>query len=188
MAVKIDLEKAYDRVRWDFIEASLKTARIPPYLQKVIMTAISSSTMQILWNGVPIKKFKPAKGVRQGYPLSPYLFVLCMEWLGHNIKKVILYKEWKLIKLSRARPSLTYLFFADYLVIFSKADLSHGQTLKSILEQFCNYFGYRVNCRKTNLFFLRGVDDALRIEISGLLGYQQVHDFNSYLGVPLLHK
>ncbi|KAH1107012.1 hypothetical protein J1N35_010780 [Gossypium stocksii] len=55
MAIKLDLEKAYDRISWDFIDMTLAAARIPDFLRKVIMSAISSSTMQILWNGVPSK-------------------------------------------------------------------------------------------------------------------------------------
>ncbi|KAK5842070.1 hypothetical protein PVK06_004398 [Gossypium arboreum] len=89
MTVKIDLKKAYDRVRWDFINSSIQAAIIPDYLRKIIMSTISTSTMQILWNGVPTENFQLARGVRQGCPLSPYLFVLCMEWLGHNLHEVI---------------------------------------------------------------------------------------------------
>lgn len=88
MAVKIDLEKAYDRVRWDFINKSIQATRIPDYLWKVIMSAIAMTTMQVLWNGIPIEKFRPTRGVSQGYPLLPYLFVLCMEWLGHSFQSV----------------------------------------------------------------------------------------------------
>ncbi|KAA3488040.1 LINE-type retrotransposon LIb DNA [Gossypium australe] len=76
MAIKLDLEKAYDRVSWRFIEVSLEAAGVPEKIRKVIMTAISSSIMQILWNGVPSRSFKPVRGIRQGCPLSPYLFVL----------------------------------------------------------------------------------------------------------------
>ncbi|XP_017628584.1 uncharacterized protein LOC108471483 [Gossypium arboreum] len=53
MVVKIDLEKAYDRVLWEFIDASLKATSIPDLLRNVVMSTISNSTMQILWNGVP---------------------------------------------------------------------------------------------------------------------------------------
>ncbi|KAH1097249.1 hypothetical protein J1N35_014170 [Gossypium stocksii] len=84
MAVKLDLEKAYDRISWDFISISL--AGIPFFLRRVIMSAITSPSMQILWNGVPTQKFKPVRGIRQGFPLSPYLFVLSMEWFGHIVR------------------------------------------------------------------------------------------------------
>ncbi|KAA3488943.1 reverse transcriptase [Gossypium australe] len=71
MAIKLDLEKAYDRVSWDFIEVSLVAAGFLEKIRKVIMNAISSSTMQILWNGVPSRSFKPVRGISQGCPLSP---------------------------------------------------------------------------------------------------------------------
>ncbi|KAK5802106.1 hypothetical protein PVK06_029688 [Gossypium arboreum] len=70
MAVKIDLEKAYDKVHWDFIRASFKDARIPDMLISVIISVISSSTMQLLWNGVPMQKFKPTRGIWQRYNLE----------------------------------------------------------------------------------------------------------------------
>lgn len=76
MAVKIDLKKVYDQVRWDFIDASLQVAGIPDNLRKVIVFDISTFTMQVMWNGVLTLKFKPVRGIRQGCPLSPYLFVL----------------------------------------------------------------------------------------------------------------
>lgn len=85
MAIKLDLEKAYDRVSWEFISASLSAVEIPLFLLSVIMSAISTSTMQILQNGAPTQKFKSVRGISQGCPLSPYLFVLCMDWLGHFI-------------------------------------------------------------------------------------------------------
>ncbi|KAK5845345.1 hypothetical protein PVK06_001517 [Gossypium arboreum] len=66
MTIKIDLEKAYDRVSWEFIEASLRATGILDYLINVIMSSISTSTMQVMWNGVPLSKFSPARGIRQG--------------------------------------------------------------------------------------------------------------------------
>lgn len=89
----------------------------------VVMKAISSSTIQILWNGVPSKKFKSVRGIRQGYPLSPYLFVLCIEWLGRLMHAQIDEGRWRPIRLSRPGPNLLHLFFADDLVIFYKAKM-----------------------------------------------------------------
>lgn len=67
--------------------------------------------MQVLWNGVPTEKFKPTRGERQRCHLSPYLFVLCMGWLGHNIHSSFVGKEWSPIRLSRTCPTLSHLFF-----------------------------------------------------------------------------
>ncbi|KAH1074896.1 hypothetical protein J1N35_027224 [Gossypium stocksii] len=73
-------------VSWDFISASLMAVEVPEFLRKVIISAISSSSMQILWNGVLTQKFKLARGIHQGCPLPLYFFVLCMDWLGHLIR------------------------------------------------------------------------------------------------------
>ncbi|KAH1097426.1 hypothetical protein J1N35_014347 [Gossypium stocksii] len=110
MAIKLDLEKAYDRVSWEFIDASLIAVGIPTFLRKVIMSAIFLSAMQILWNGVPTHKFKPDRGIRQGCPLSPYLFMLCMDWLGQIIRKEMEIGNWDPIQLSRNGPTISHFF------------------------------------------------------------------------------
>ncbi|KAA3472323.1 reverse transcriptase [Gossypium australe] len=81
------------------------------------MSAISSSSMQILWNSVPTQKFRSARGIRQGCPLSPYLFVLCMDWLGHLIRSDIDSGGWKPIQISRTGPVISHLFFANDLEV-----------------------------------------------------------------------
>lgn len=111
MAIKIDLKKAYDRVRWDSIDTSPQAVSIPNFLHNVIMSTISNSTMQVLWNGVPTQKFKLVKGVCQGCPLSPYLSILCIEWLGHGIRTAIEADRWSPIRLSRTGTPLSHLFF-----------------------------------------------------------------------------
>ncbi|KAK5770908.1 hypothetical protein PVK06_047065 [Gossypium arboreum] len=144
--------------------------------------------MQILWNRVPTKKIRPARGIRQGCPLSPYLFVLCMEWLGHSFQIVVNTEEWSPIRLSRSIPALSHLFFADNLVIFAKADKKHSMLLKDILERFWTYSGHRINVRKTNIFFSIGVDEIMSNQISRFMGFQKFQNLGIYLGIPLLHS
>ncbi|KAH1090330.1 hypothetical protein J1N35_017587 [Gossypium stocksii] len=171
MAVKIDLEKAYDRVSWELIEVSLRVAGIPEYLVSVIMNSISNFTMQVMWNGTPLPKFRPVRGIRQGCPLSPYLFMLCMEWLGHMIQSAISEGIWNPIRLSRDGPSISHLFFADDLVIFSRADPKHYSLLKKILDRFCSFSSHKINTRKTNIFFSKGVDESSIDLISRFFGF-----------------
>jgi len=87
MAIKIDLEKAYDRLKWHFIKDVLELYRLPPSLIKLIMSYVSSSSISTLLNGSKIKPFHPSRGIRQGDPLSPYLFIMCMEVLGFLISR-----------------------------------------------------------------------------------------------------
>lgn len=171
MTIKLDLERAYDSICWDFIDMTLLAIGVPEFLRKVIMSAISSSSMQILWNGVPSQSFRPVRGIRQGCLLSPYLFVLYMEWLGHFIQSEISAGRWRLIQLSRSSPCLSHLFFADDLVIFVKAEMDQAILLKETLQSFCNFSGHKVNARKSNMYFSKGVDESLCDQISYLFGF-----------------
>jgi len=89
MAIKIDLEKAYDRLRWPFICETLLEARLPQMMVDVILNCISLTSFGILWRGERTEAFTPSRGVRQGDPLSPYIFVLRMERLNQIIEAVV---------------------------------------------------------------------------------------------------
>lgn len=145
MAIKVDLEKAYDRLRWDFIEDTLVDLGIPSGIIRVIMNCVSSSSMQLLWNGSPTKVFRPSRGMRQGCPLPPYHFVLCMERLGHSITAAIEANEWTPISLVKHGRHISHLFFADDLMLFCKANVDNVRTVKKVLEEFSICSGHRVS-------------------------------------------
>lgn len=122
MAIKIDLEKVYDRLGCSFIRDTLTLFRFLSRLITLIMSCVSSSSISILFNGGALEPFLPSKGIRQGDPLSPYLFILCMEVLGALISDKCNAKLWNPIKASWGGPTFSHLFFADDLVLFAKAD------------------------------------------------------------------
>ena len=123
MAIKVNLEKAYDRLNWGFIEDTLKDVGIPIKMLSVIMRCISSSSVRLLWNGQPTDEFLPSRGIRQGNPLSPYIFVLCMERLAHLISTEVQNEGWKPLKVAKKAPKLSHLFFVNDLVLFVRASL-----------------------------------------------------------------
>ena len=120
MAIKIDLAKAYDRLEWSFIHKVLLAFHFPQSLIVLIMSCISSTSMSILFNGGKLDTFKPSRGIRQRDPLSPYLFILSMEYLEQLIRKECLKKRWIPMKASRENIGVSHLFFEDDLMFFAK--------------------------------------------------------------------
>ena len=86
MAIKLDLEKAYDHLEWSSIWDTLNLYKFPSHLVSLIMSCVSTSSISILVNGGALELFYPSRGIRQGDLLSPYLFILCMEVLGALIE------------------------------------------------------------------------------------------------------
>ena len=111
MALKIDLEKAYDKLEWGFIRGMLIRYNFPDNLIEIIMSCISSVSTSLLFNGGSFEPFKPSRGIRQGDPLSPYIFILCMEFLSQLIQEKCEAKVWCPVKASRSGPSFSHLFF-----------------------------------------------------------------------------
>ncbi|KAK4267368.1 hypothetical protein QN277_024155 [Acacia crassicarpa] len=188
LAIKIDLEKAYDRVNWDFLLSCLQELNIPCKLTEIIKHCISSSNMQLLWNGNKAESFHPTRGVRQGDPLSPYLFVICMEKLAHLIQEATHNGHWKPIRLSRRGPPISHLFFADDIMLFAEASMDQVEIINSCLQSFCASSGLKINYQKTRVCFSENVCHSRRTEMCASLGFSITSDLGKYLGVPLHHK
>jgi len=187
MAIKLDLEKAYDRLRWEFIQDTLSRIRLPASLINVIMQCITSSTLNVLWNGVPTETFMPTRGIRQGDPLSPYLFVACIERLSQLIEASCAEGHWQALPFVRGGMKLSHLMFADDVVLFCKADLAQAQLLKECLHRFCEASGQKISTQKSKVYFSPNTNEAVIAEVCGLLAITHTKDLGRYLGVPVLH-
>ena len=109
MAIKIDLEKAYDRLEWSFIYKILQVFHFPQNIIKLIMSCVSFTNISILVNRGKLDSFAPSRGIRQGDPLSPYLFILCMEYLSYLIEEKCIDGNWTPIKASCGNVGISHL-------------------------------------------------------------------------------
>ena len=105
MLIKIDLETAYDRITWSCIKDTLNKAGFPQVWTRNIMQCIETVEMMRVWNGKTFLGFKPSRGIRQGDPISPYLFILCMERLRHIINKVVEGRQMEACQTQPIQPS-----------------------------------------------------------------------------------
>jgi hypothetical protein len=138
MALKIDLEKAYDCLEWLLIRHTLQFFHFPPSWIDFIMSCISSSSLEILVNSERLEDFSPSRGIRQGDPLSLYIFILCIEYLAYLIRDEADKGNWTGVKTSRDGPSFTHLFFADDVILFAKATKKNFTTINQVLDAFCS--------------------------------------------------
>lgn len=188
MSIKIDLEKTYDSIRWLFNREILEDIRSPHHIVSLIWFCISTSRMRLLWNGEALEMFKSTKDIRQGDPLSPYLFVLCLERLFRLVDRAVSSHSWRPIKVSRGWPKIYHHAFADDLILFAEASVHQATVIQQVLYRFCVSSRQKVNHEKTQVFFSKKFHWDRRKEISRTLGFSSTDDLGKYLGIPILHK
>lgn len=133
MAMKLDMSKAYDRVEWRFVEGMMLKLGFASSMVGLIMKCISSVSYSILYNGFPSKKFVPSRGLRQGDPISPFLFLICAEGLSSLLKEAEIRKVIHGVRISRSVTPISHLFFADDTLLFTRANETEAEAITDIL-------------------------------------------------------
>lgn len=150
---KIDISKAFDMVEWDFLLNILLQIGFHRTFIGWIQQCISTTSMSLLLNGSPYGYFKPSRGLRQGDPISPYLFIIVMECLSRLFHRAEQQNIIKGITISRGGPTTTHLLFVDDLLILARADEREIAECKNILDKFCTWSGLSINLDKSGAFF-----------------------------------
>lgn len=120
IAIKTDISKAYDRVEWSFLEKAMKAMGFSEAWTKLLMSCISSVRYQVLINGSPFGQIMPTRGLRQGDPLSPYLFVICTEILVQMLQRAESLRKISDLRVARRTPPVSHLLFADDSMLYCK--------------------------------------------------------------------
>ncbi|CAA7027691.1 unnamed protein product [Microthlaspi erraticum] len=186
ITIKVDIAKAFDSVSWEFLFNCLEGLELPEKYRGWLKACICTMNFTVGYNGMVQGYFKGKRGLRQGDPLSPYLFVIAMNSLSLMLNKAA--EEGKFSYHQGCSESkLTHLCFADDLLIFTEGTLDSVQNVLQILHEFQQRSGLAVSIQKSS-FFASGVpqEDCDLIKFS--TGMPQGSLPVKYLGVPLSSK
>ena len=132
-ALKLDMMKAYDRLEWPYLKAIMVKLGFAPDWIHTVMSMITSVSFSVLFNGERLESFSPSRGIRQGDPISPYLFLIAAEGLPcllkHSSQSLVLGG----IKVAPTAPVVNHLLFADDSLLLFKSSVQGQMRFQTYL-------------------------------------------------------
>ena len=186
MAFKIDMSKAYNLVEWSFLETIMRKLGFNERQITLMMLCVSTISYSILINGAPTGFIRPTRGIRQGDPLSPFLFLLCTEGFPGLLTQSALRGDVHGFSLSQRSPSLTHHLFVDDNLLFYRSNVEECQRVLEVLQVYEMSLGQQINKAKTTVFFRKSTSEEQRQMIKNTLGVVEIRNYEKYLGLPSL--
>ncbi|MCH82815.1 RNA-directed DNA polymerase (Reverse transcriptase), partial [Trifolium medium] len=149
-----------------------------------MMLCVSSVHYSVLVNHERVGPIIPGRGLRQGDPLSPYLFILVTEGLTALIKKSVARGDIHGIQICRGAPIVSHLLFADDCFLFCRSNLDETKHMMSLLKTYEEASGQEINMTKSEVFFSRNLSMAAQEDLSRIMGVRLVLGTGNYLGLP----
>jgi hypothetical protein len=185
-AVKLDMHKAYDRVEWVFLEKMMLKLGFDRRWVQMIMACVKSVKYRVRFNSMETDTIIPTRGLRQGDPLSPYLFLIVAEGLSCMLKGAEERGELEGVKVCRTAPVISHLLFADDSLILMHADKKNADCLIDILNRYCANSGQKVSEAKSSIFFSNNTHVDAKVEVCEALNIMTESLSDKYLGLPAM--
>lgn len=186
MALKLNMSKAYDRVKWSFLKVVMSQMGFNDRWIGFIMECVTTVTYSIVINGKPSGEIRPGKGIRQGDLLSPYLFLLCSEGLHKLIQKAAKRSDIHGVSICRNGPKLIHLLFTNDSLLFCKATTQECEKVMEILSSYEKVLGKKLNRDKIALFFSKSTPSDVQRQIMETLEVSELKQYEEYLGLPAM--
>ncbi|GJX74958.1 RNA-directed DNA polymerase, eukaryota [Tanacetum coccineum] len=180
---KVDFEKAFDSVRWDFVDDVLNKFGFGERWRTWIQSCLRSSRGSILVNGSPTEEFQFFRGLKQGDPLSPFLFILIMESLHISFQRVVDAGLFTGIKIN-SMVNLSHLFYADDAIFLGQWSELNIDSLVRVLDCFFRASGLRINMCKSKIMGVN-VEDGMVKNAASKLGCLVLKTPFTYLGTKV---
>uniref|UniRef100_A0A803PR88 Reverse transcriptase domain-containing protein n=1 Tax=Cannabis sativa TaxID=3483 RepID=A0A803PR88_CANSA len=186
MAVSLDFSKAYDRVEWGFLKDMMHKMGFDDQWVRLVLKCVSSVRYTILNSDREMGPIIPKRGIRQGDPLSSYLFLICAEGFSSLIRHFEHMGRIKGYRVANGAPVISHMLFADDSYLYYRANSREASNVISLLQVFDQASGQVVNFDKSPLFFNNNTLHVTRHLISQIMGIKEADDSSTYLGLPCL--
>ncbi|KAL3826043.1 hypothetical protein ACJIZ3_022072 [Penstemon smallii] len=184
MAIKLDMSKAYDRIEWEFLRQVMVRLGLDSNFVDLIMLCVTTVTYSFVLNGGSFGFLTPKRGIRQGDPLSPYLFLFCAEVLSALIRREELKGNIAGLAVCNGAPEVSHLLFADDTMIFCNANVHSASSVSKVLKEYEEASGQQINFQKSSIVFSRTTTTATIDAIRAHLPMEVVDKHEKYLGLP----
>lgn len=178
------MNKAYDRVEWSFLKASLSIPGFDRNWVDKIITLVTFVTYTYKVNGFHSSKLTPNRSLRQWDPLSPYIFILVFYVLSRMFNDASMKNDIKGLKLAPEAPALTHLFFADDAILFAQDNSVDVYQLITILNRFTAASGQKINFSKSVMIFGQRVHPNDRCTLAAITNISVWNNLRVYLSIP----
>jgi hypothetical protein len=183
-AAKIGIQKAYDRVNWDFLQSTLEEFRFPQETVKLIMFCVRAPSLTLLWNGSKLPPFLPPEDL--GKEILCLLTSFCSAWKICPVlylRRLLIWLGNQFIYREKGLWSRICFFFADDVLLFAKASTSHMQLMIKVVSDFCNaWSGLKVSLDKSRVLCSKNTSRRERHNISYLCSLKFASSLGNYLG------
>ncbi|KAM0029767.1 putative RNA-directed DNA polymerase [Helianthus debilis subsp. tardiflorus] len=184
MVLKVDIEKAYDSLSWEFLNSILCQMNFPVKWRNWVMSIVTSVRASVLVNGSPTQEFPCSRGLRQGDPLSPFLFVLAMEALTGIMKQACNIGIFKGLGLSPNGVPISHFLYADDVIFVGEWSFNNLINLKRLLRCFYLSSGLKVNLKKSSLYGVGLEDNQVQL-MANMMGCTRGAFPFKYLGLQV---
>lgn len=157
VALKLDISKAYDRIDWLYPKEVMIKMGFDSRWVRWIMMCVETVDYCVIFNNESVEPIFPRRGLCQGDPLSPYLFILCAEGLSTLIRKAEQRGYIHGISICSNAPIISHLFFGDDCFFFSRAEEREVNMIKNILEVYEAASGQSISLPKSEVYYSRSV-------------------------------
>nr|XP_009786618.1 PREDICTED: uncharacterized protein LOC104234707 [Nicotiana sylvestris] len=185
--LKLDMTKAYDRISWLFLTKVLRKMGFTERLIGIVFGLVSNNWYSILINGQPHGFFKSSRGIKQGDPVSPTLFIFAAETLSRGLNALHTNLYFCGFGMPKWSPKINHLAYADDMIIFSSSDETSLMLIMQVLKAYEDASGQLVNKNKSAVYLHHLTDMTVVNKVERITGIHR-NDFSIiYLGCPIFY-